>query len=575
MREALNLSAPRVFEFGPFRLDVDEQLLLRDGQRVLLQPKAFDLLVALLSRRGRLVRKEELLEIVWPGTFVADANLSYTISIIRKALRKGDGAGRYIETVPKRGYRFLAGDAHEQALVPRIAILPFEDSRVDRHSEYLSAGIVESLINAFACLSGLSVVSRATAFSYKGANYELSQIGGDLNANALLTGTLSLAGDDVGLQTELIDALSLAPLWEKSYSCSVRDLEAVQHEIVEAVAGRLGAPLSGAEKRRLKKKPHRSDPIATRFYLEGQYFWRKGTVEAVEQSLRCFERALAVDPRHAPAYAGIANGYITLSDYARAPRDVMPRAREAALMALEIDDSCTEAHLALGVVRFAYEWDSSAAARSYALAKDLSPGDPEVHHALGWYLVSVGRCDEALSVLRRARELEPLLLQGYANLGAVLYLAHDFTGALAEWHEALELDSNWYLAHYFLGLIYQQLGRDDEAVAELQHARQINNAPMILAALCHVQAASGRLEEARHTLAELNAVSTKTYVPAYEMAAVHAGFNDLDATIAWLERAVEARSCMMAAWFRTDPRFDRLRDSPRFHSILPRLSTPA
>jgi DNA-binding winged helix-turn-helix (wHTH) protein/Tfp pilus assembly protein PilF len=564
-----------VFDFGPFRLDVDEQLLLRDGQRVLLQPKAFDLLVALLSRRGRLVRKDELLEIVWPGTFVADANLSYTVSIIRKALREGDGTGGYIETVPKRGYRFRAGDALEQAaLVPRIAILPFEDSRVDRHSEYLSAGIVEGLINAFACLSGLSVVSRATTFSYKGANSELSQIGDDLDANALLTGTLSVAGDDVGLQTELIDPLSLTPLWGKSYSCSVGDLEAVQHEIVKAVAEKLGLHVSGAEKPRLKK-PHRRDPAATRFYLEGQYFWRKGTVEAVEQSLRCFDRALAVDPRHAQSYAGIANAYITLSDYARAPRDVMPMAREAALRALAIDEACTEAHLALGVVRFAYEWDPAAAARSYALAKDLSPGDPEVHHALGWHLVSVGRCDEALSVLRRARELEPLLLQGYANLGAVLYLAHDFASALAEWHDALELDPSWYLAHYFLGLIYQQLGRNDEAVAKMQHAHQINDAPMILAALCHVQAASGRLEEARQTLAELNDVSTSTYVPAYEMAAVHAGFGDLDATVAWLESAVEARSCMMAAWFRTDPRFDRLRGSPRFHSILQRLGSPA
>ena len=575
MRETLNRSASRAFEFGPFRLQVDEQLLLRDGHRLSLQPKAFDLLVALLERRGQLVKKDELLDLIWPGTFVAEANLPYTISVIRKVLDDGEGGRRYIETVPKRGYRFIAEQPTQSTRrVPRIAVLPFANASADGETDYLTDGIVETLINTFARLSGLSVIARATVFAYKGTQTALAQIGDDLNVDALLTGKITLDGGVVVLQVELVDALSQDQLWGESYRRSIGDLAAVQQEIVQTVAGKLGIRLSGAETNLLRKHDT-IDPVVATFYLKGLYFLRRGTEDAINRALHYFDRALATEPRHAPSYAGIAHAYIALADWYRAPQEVMPHARTAALRALEIDDACAEAHLSLGVVRYAYEWDFAGAARSYARALDLNPNDSEVHHFYGWYLFSIGQCEKAVAVLRRAQELDPLHVNAHANLAVVFYLAHDFEAALAECEAAIELDPNWFWSHQLMGLAYQGQGRNDEALAEIQRARELNDAPVVIAALGHILAANDRREEALQTLAELAAVSSQVFVEPYEIATVHAGLGDLDATLAWLEKAYHERSCMMAAWFKMDPRFDRLREHPRFRTLISRIGSPA
>jgi Tfp pilus assembly protein PilF len=252
----------------------------------------------------------------------------------------------------------------------------------------------------------------------------------------------------------------------------------------------------------------------------------------------------------------------------------MPLARSAALKALEIDDGCAEAHLSLGVVSYAYDWDFAAAERCYARALDLNPNDSEVHHFYGWYLFAIGQCGRAVGVLRRARELDPLHVNAHANLAVVFYLAHDFEAAIAECEAAIELEPNWFWSHQLMGLSYQQQGKHDQAVSEIKRARELNDAPAVITALGHVLAASGRREEALATLAELEVISSRVFVEPYEVATVHAGLGDLDATLTWLEKAYDERSCMMAAWFKMDPRFDRLREDPRFHTLISRIGFP-
>jgi Tfp pilus assembly protein PilF len=252
----------------------------------------------------------------------------------------------------------------------------------------------------------------------------------------------------------------------------------------------------------------------------------------------------------------------------------MPLARTAALKALEIDDASAEAHLSLGVVAYAYDWDFAAAERCYARALDLNPNDSEVHHFYGWYLFAIGRCDKAVTVLRRAQELDPLHVNAHVNLAVVFYLAHDFEAAIAECEAAIELEPNWFWSHQLMGLVYQRQGKSDQAVSEIKRARELNDAPAVLASLAHVLAAVGRRAEALETLARLEAIAGRMFVEPYEIATVHAGLGDLDATLRWLDRAYQERSCMMAAWFKMDPRFDRLREDPRFHTLISRIGFP-
>jgi DNA-binding winged helix-turn-helix (wHTH) protein len=568
------LTRQTCFDFGPFRLHADEHLLLRDGEPVPLQPKAFDLLVALIERRGQLVTKAELLDLMWPNTFVAEANLPYTIWVIRKALGDGEEGRRYIETVPKRGYRFNGRQVTEpSSAVARIAVLPFVNGNADPEAEYLAEGIAESILYALARLPGLRVTARATAFSYKGKNVALRQIGNELNVSALVTGKVVLRDDALFVQAELVNPSLQAQIWGQSYVRPAADLVLLQEELVRTLAGKLGIRVP--EDRSKSSGVLAIDSGVQQLYLKGTYFLRKGTEDGVHKAFEYFRRVLAQEPTHAPSFLGLAQGFIALSDWYRPPREVMPQAKAAALKALEIDDTHTEGYLLLSVIKYAYEWDFPGAAQSYAHALELTPDDPDVHHSYGWYLLALGRCEDALSVFVRARDLDPLRANANTDVGLARYFARDYHGAIKEYEAAIEMEPDWFWSRYLLGLAYEQLGLYDEAIGELTLARRLNETAETIAGLGHAHAAASRNHEAMVVLAELSEMASRTYVAPFEVATVHAARGDANVTFDWLERAFQERSCMMAVWLRVDPRFDRFRDDGRFRHLLQRIGLSA
>ena len=537
-----------------------------------MQPKPFDLLAVLVERRGRLVGKDELLELVWPNTFVAEANLPYTISIIRKALGDREDGQRYIETVSKRGYRFVRHESSESAsAVTRIAVLPFVNAGGDRETEYLAEGIAEGILNALSGVPGLRVAARATAFSYRGKNVSLRQIGEELNVAALVTGKVLLRHDSLVVQAELVDPSLEAQLWGDSYRRPPADLVLLQDELVRAVAAKLGIRVAQWPDAKLSDRFPRNAGVH-QLYLKGTYFLRRGSEHGARKALDHFRRVLALEPAHAPAYVGLSRALIALSDHYSPPRDVLPKAKTAALKALEFDDTQLDAHLSLAVIRYAYEWDFLGASRSYARALELRPHDVDVYHSYGWYLLALGRCDEALAVFMHAREMDPLTAHANTDVGVARYFAHDYGSAIGEYQAAIEMDPDWFWSRYLLGLAYEQLGAFDEARHELTLARRLNESAPTISALGHAHGAAG---DAQAALAVVNEIAGRAYVPPFEVAIVHAALGDPDVTFEWLERAYAERSCMMAVWLRVDPRFDRVRDDARFGDLLRRIGSSA
>jgi DNA-binding winged helix-turn-helix (wHTH) protein/tetratricopeptide (TPR) repeat protein len=563
------VSVQRNFAFGPFRLDADQQRLLRDGQPVSLPPKAFDLLVAFAECPGELLHKDDLLKRVWPDSFVEEANLSYNVSIIRKALADGQGGWHFIETVPKRGYRFVAEmlSASDDVVV-RLAVLPFVNEGQAPETDYLSDGLAESLIDSLSCLFGLRVIAKSTAFRYKGkTNKSLREIGEELRVSVLLTGTVSQREDTTIVHVELVDTSSETRIWGESYRSSSSNMASVPAQVSTIVARKLGLRLSDKDARQLSRW-QAMNAEAHQLYLTGNYLLRRGTGDDAKNAIERFNRAIAIEPAHAPSYFGLAHGYICLSDWHSPSHDAMPRARAAARKALELDDMFSSAHLALATVLFAYDWDFAGAASHYARAIALSPHDPETHHFYGWYLNAMGRCDDAIAEMARGQLLDPLNRNAYTNLGLAWYFARDYDRAVEQYQMANELEPDWFWSHYLLGLAYEQQGRLDDAIAELTLARRFNDSAAITAALGHAHGVAGRVEDAMTVLGELDAMTQRAYVSPYEVALVYAGLRDQDRACGWLDRACQDRCGMLGSWVKVDPRFDALRTDVRFGALL-------
>jgi TolB-like protein len=591
-----------LYEFGPYRLLPQERQLLRGGEPVALTPKAFEILVALVERCGRLVEKDELLNEVWAGTIVEESNIAQNVFALRRVLGRTEEGAQYIGTVPKRGYRFLAsvkvfedrGDelfvqhhlraassqpdpqvsGSGQEEIVSLAVLPLVNACGDARADYLSDGITESIISTLSQLPQLHVMARGTVFHYRNREVDPRQIGRELGVQALLTGRLLELDDRLVIRAELIDVANGWQLWGAQYNREPNDILALQQEMAQEISRNLSLKLTGAERRQLAKS-HTENTEAYRFYLKGRYYLNKRLTETLRTAIEQFQQAINSDTDYALAYVGLADCYSLLSLYsALTPKEAFPKAKAAALRALEIDNTLAEAYTSLGVIKVFYEWDWAGAEREFEQALMLNPGYADAHQRYGIYLVAMGRFDEAIEEFRCAQELDPLSLITITMAGYPFYYGREYDRAIEQFRKTLEMDPNFSMAHFRLALAYEQKGLYEEAIAELETSKTLSDDRDVIAALGHVYALMGRREEAERALAELQDRASQTYVSSYHRAAIHTALGEKDHALEWLERACDERSYWLI-YLGVDPLLDSLRDDARFTSLMQRVGLSA
>ena len=452
------------------------------------------------------------------------------------------------------------------AAIDSIAVLPFSNVGADPNTEYLSDGITESLIDRLSQLPRLTVMSRNSVVRYRGREIDAQTAGRELKVQAVLAGRVIQRGNDLSIEAELVDVANNSHIWGASYNRKLADLLAIQQEITEDISDKLRRKLNGEDQKQLAKRLT-TNPEAYQLYLKGRYFAEKFTKEGVNKGIGYFHQAIDVDPNYALAYEGLSYAYYNSNDFFLTPQESMPKAREAARKALELDDKLAEAHTDMGTIHFWYDYDWNAAEREFRLAIELKPNSANAHVFYGWELISVGRVDEGIAESRRAVELDPLSIEVNALVGQNLYYARQYDQAIEQLRKILDMEPDYWLARMLLGLSYEAKGDLARAVAECKKAREIETSiPWPLAELGHAYALSGRKGDAENVLKELEGWSKRGYVPAYNFAEVYIGLGDKEKALAMLEKAYADRS-MLLTFLTDDHEFDSLHSELRFKDL--------
>jgi serine/threonine protein kinase/tetratricopeptide (TPR) repeat protein len=457
--------------------------------------------------------------------------------------------------------------------IDSVAVLPFVNASGDPNSEYLSDGITESLINTLSRLPRLMVMSRNSVFRYKGRDGDAQAVGRELKVRAVLTGRVMQRGDNLSISTELVDVRNNSHLWGERYNRKLTDIVALQEDLAEDISDKLRLKLSGEEKNRLTKH-YTENAEAYQLYLKGRYHVLKFTPEEMRKGLECINQALAIDPRYALAYDGLAFYYTAAVDWTLSPSEAMPKAKEAARKALEIDDDLAEAHNEMAWVHCYYDWDWAAAESEFRRAIESKPNDPVAHDNYALFLIPMGRTDEGITEHKKAIDLDPLSTHSSGSLGVSLYYAHRYAQAVVQLRKTIDLDPTYWWAHSYMGRAYAQQGQFPQAIAELQEAvRSASGITEPRALLGRVYAVSGKRVEARKVLDELNEMSKQFYVSPYNIALIYVGLGEKNQALAWLERAFTERSTWMP-YLTVDPGLDSLRSEARFRDLLRRMNFP-
>ena len=628
-------STPAILRFGIYELDLKNGELRKAGQRLKLQPQPFKVLTILAVRAGETVTREEIQRQVWGEELFVDfeRGLNVCIQQIRGALNDDADAPRYIETLPKRGYRFLAAveklenlvqTAHpavasqQLAAVPStrpkvkrlrlavalvsvvllisalfyfakisnrfpfrtaaksirsLAVLPFDNFSGDPEQQYFADGMTEALIAELGQIRDLRVPSRTSVMLYKRANKPLRQIAQELSVDALLEGSVTRSGDRVEITVQLLDGSRDQHLWGGTYDRDFRDVLALQHELARAITAELKISFSPQEQQHLKSSvPVNADAYAA--YLHGRYYWYKRTIEGFQKSVQYYQQAVAADSNYAPAYAGLADAYALLGSSPNdglPPNEAMPKAKAAAQKALRLDDGLAEAHASLAYISMVYDWNWASAQKEFKRAIELNPNYAGAHEWYAEFLAARGRESEALSEMKRARDADPLLVLMHAAVAEALYYSRRYDDVISQCQQTLELDPDYPLAHFHLGRAYMGKNMYSEAIAEYQKAQAtLGETPAIVMAIGYANAKAGDRTAARKALEQLRAQSKRRYVPALYFAAIYTGLGDSDAGLSWLEKAYREHSDYLI-YLKVDPMADTLRSSPRFHAILQKI----
>jgi TolB-like protein/DNA-binding winged helix-turn-helix (wHTH) protein/Tfp pilus assembly protein PilF len=638
-----------VVRFGSYEVSLHSGEVRKAGLRIKVQQQPMKLLEILLESPGEVVTREELRSRVWPNESFGDFDQALNIAIAKLRSALGDSAEnpRFIETLPKRGYRFIAGvsvvdtDAgpkrpepsggHLAGTLPghqvqgsgltiapvlskpwqwpkrrvivtlalvlslswtilavwsfrsrgraptgirSLAVLPLDNLSGDASQNYFADGMTDELITDLAQIAALRVISRTSVMVYKGARRPLPQIARELNVDAVVEGTVVRFGDRVRITAQLIEASTDKHLWSQSYEGDLRDTLALQNRVASAIADQIRINLTPHEQVALKDVKV-VNPQAYDSYLKGRYFWNKRTADGLKVALAYFNEAIEEDPKYAKAYSGLADTYALLGDWQYAvmtPKEAFPKAKAAAIKALELDSALGEAHNSLAFVLDGFDWDLDSGGKEFRRAIELNPGYATAHHWYAWHLSLLGRYDEAIAEMRKAENLDPLSLIINADLAELLVLAHSYDESIRQSRKTIEMDPNFALAHNQLAQAYLQKHMYDEAVAELQRAVQLSGgSPTSTANLARAYVASGKRNEALKLLSNLKRRSNFGYSNASEIAMIYASLGDTDQAMNWLDKGYEER---FNPGVLLRPGFDSLRSDSRFQNLLHRIGLP-
>lgn len=571
--------ASRQYEFGLFRLDTEARLLFRKGERVVLTPKAVDLLIALVAAEGKPIGKDDLLQKIWPDTVVEEGSLTSHISLLRKALGEGHDEPQFIETIPKRGYRFV-GPVHQivegmgDASVGRkmLVVLPFENLSGGEKHDYFSEGLTEEMISQLARLSPehLAVIARTSAMQYKSTNKTVQQIGRELRVSHALEGSVRCAGGRVRITAQLIRVSDETHLWAESYERNLRDILALQGEVARAIAREIQIKLTLHQQKRLDSASS-LDPEAHEAYLKGRHLWNRRTEDGMRKSITQYEEAIRQHPEYAMAYAGVADSYVMLACRGMAPaKETFRKAKAAARKALDLDSELAEAHGSLAHVRL-HDWDWEGLEKDFQKAIQLNPAETIVYYWYGEFLMSMGRPEEAIAMTQKAHQADPLSPVIGSSLAMILYLARRYDQAVQVLERTHEINPNHFLPHLRTGLVHIQQNRYDDAIRELRTAVTLaDQSTETLAALAMAYAAAGMTNEAEEITSGLEKLQGKRYVLPYNIAKIYAAASNKDKAFEWLEKAYQEGNPDLIE-LNSEPVFDRLRTDARLSDLMRRI----
>jgi len=584
----------KIYEFSGFRLEQAQQRLLYRGEPVALKPKILDLLLFLIQSRGKLVAKDDLMRKIWPDTIVEENNITVSMSILRKTLGEDRNNPQFIQTVPRRGYRFVAdvielstdqittGETRhtgalaesEEAPIDSLAVLPLESLEKDPNVEYLSDGIAESIIDLLSRIPKLRVLARSTVFRFKAKEIDPQEVGRLLNIRAVMMIRVIRLGDKLIIRSELVKVSDGSQLWGEQYNRSASDILAIQEEIARAITESLKFKLTSSDHISLARHPTENIE-AYNLYLRGRFFWNKYGKEWVLKAIEVFQEAIQIDSYYALAYCGLADAYFRLSNVHFPPREVMPKAKEAALRAVEIDDNLAEAHSSLGLVKVYYDHDWIGAETEFRKALKLDPNLVSAHQRYGSYLTFMGRFEESIRHYETALELDPFSLQINMNLATTYYLRGEYDRAIKHLNKTSELEPNYMPTHFVLGSTYVQQGRLDEAIEEFKFIYTLDDeAYLALGFMGYAHALNGQRAEAETVLSILEDIADRKYVSPYSLLLICLALGPLERVFQLLEQLYEERNDWLV-WLKVSPELKVVRNDPRFQDLLRRIGFPS
>jgi TolB-like protein/Tfp pilus assembly protein PilF len=568
----------QTYKFGEFRVEAAKRVLLRNGDPVGLTPKVFDTLLHLVRRPGETVEKEELMRAVWPDTVVEENNLNQNISALRRVMEGAKGKGRYILTIPGKGYRFIAsvevidGAVAETPARATIAVLPFENLSADAEREYLCDGLTEETIVALGQIDPefLSVIGRTSAMAYKRTAKTAAEIGRELNASYLIEGSLRAEAGQMRITSRLIRVRDQVQVWSASYDSEPGSLLAFQRELSAAIAEQVRRRLSPERLHDLERRQTRNAE-AYDLYLRGRYLWHQLTPATTRRAAEHFTRATGIDPGYALAWSGLADGYSASPINGDAPTlAVWPRAREAVAHALHAGGNLAEVQASLGFLKFWLDWDWRGAEAAFRAAIALDPNYPLPHRMLGILYSYLDRRDEAAAAIGRARELDPLLAVHHALSAQVAFVGRDYPAAVQFARQAIAIDPEFWVGHMQLAQPLAEMGETDAAFEALRQAGlRAGGNSKVIGSRGYLFGKLGRAAEAQEVLKTLDAIARERYVPPYATALVHAGLGQRGEALEWLERGLEQRDVHLTL-LPVDPKWDGFRGDARFAELLAR-----
>jgi TolB-like protein/tetratricopeptide (TPR) repeat protein len=573
------LGSGSVLRFGCFELEQEIGELRRDGTKIRLQEQPLQILTILLDNPGKIVARDELRKKIWPSdTFVDfDHGINNAIKRLREALGDPAESPKFIETIPRRGYRFVGTlqtaqvSSEPNGCIDSIAVFPLFNAASDPDTDYLSAGIPGSVIQSLSRIAGLRVIAWGMLADLKNVGFDPLAIGRKLRVKAVLTGRICVRSSRLRLQIDLIDTVTGQELWGDQYDRDLTELFKVQDEVSTEVSHTLRLKLSGEDQTRVTRR-YTDDIEAYRLYVRGRRYGEVRSVEGFKKAVECLQQAVRRDPGYALAYAELAQVLHTPAYYASvSPHEAYPKAREIALKALAMDQTIAEAHDALATTMQNYDRDWIGSEKEYQRSIELNPNYPVGRFHYAMHLAMRGRFEEAVSQAREGQIRDPVSGIMNAGLAWILVTAREFDWCIEQSHTAIDVDPTVTLSYVALGTAYEQKQMYAEAISSYQEGISLGGAVALSKAfLGHVHGSAGDRDRAREILAELEDMSRRAYMPALNRAIIYDGLKEADRGIEALEQSLRDRDTLILS-IKVWPQFDYLRTDPRFAVIERRL----